>query len=218
MALRAYRVFAFSITGYSLQLSAPDDMLLRAHRGALQRLLRGPWNAIPSSVLCGLRVLGFQVEVDDLAEVSLAARFKTAISSAAFRRVRLLYCDCIPDLELERTIAPRDRVLVAGCAGWCFEFRQAPCGATVAYSSALWTPAPDDIVDTVTANLNVINRAGLRRPALASLKAIAKAWPTSRRFQESSSRLHVSRVYTCEGPSAESAPFQIVSAFVCVCY
>ena len=34
------------------------------------------------------------------------------------------------------------------------------------------------------ANIQEVNRAGLHRPALAVLRTVGNAWPTSRRFQE----------------------------------
>ena len=80
-----YNMLAVSTLTYVGTFAPPTRAVLRTERWGLQKILRGAWNAIPSSALPYLREIGFRVSSRPISVVSSAAMVRAASSSHIFR-------------------------------------------------------------------------------------------------------------------------------------
>ena len=75
------KIWTLSVLGFVGSTSAPDDATLKAEAHALQCMTAGPYNAIPTSLLCVGSVCGLGPDLVGIRSVSLAARYGTAACS-----------------------------------------------------------------------------------------------------------------------------------------
>ena len=80
-ACLAFKVFAFSVIRYNLQLVAPSPGLVRDLGLALDIALSSPRHALGEGVLSNLRRLGMPCEYPHLDSVSSATLYRTAVRS-----------------------------------------------------------------------------------------------------------------------------------------
>ena len=82
--LAAYAVYCHSAMGYVSQLAALNASIRHAEHRALQSLVRGPWQRIPTWLLKNLTVLGVPIRAPDLESMARAAAFRCAATSDVF--------------------------------------------------------------------------------------------------------------------------------------
>ena len=75
------KIFALSVLGSIGSISAPDEATLTAEAHALQCATAGPYNAIPTNLLCVGSMCGFGPDLIGIHSISLAARKRTAANS-----------------------------------------------------------------------------------------------------------------------------------------
>ena len=106
-AVLHYRTYTFSTACYLIQFHSPPARLLKIEQISLQRLLRGPCNAIPTPAIHQLKELGIQHEAPSLRVVSDASQLRLARATPRFD----FYCDLIdngfPD-DWSQLLQPRD--------------------------------------------------------------------------------------------------------------
>ena len=73
-----YNMLAISKLSYVASFLPPNVSVLKAENRALQLLCRGPWNAIPPSLLKSVRAIGMPSQATDLTVLSIAAKIRVA--------------------------------------------------------------------------------------------------------------------------------------------
>ena len=79
-----FKIYALSVIGFLVSISAPDKATLREEAHALQCITARPYNAIPTNLprtgsTCGLGLDTFGIHI-----LSLAARYRTAVNPGTF--------------------------------------------------------------------------------------------------------------------------------------
>ena len=85
--LSDFKIYALSVLGYLGSISAPDEATLKDEAHALQCTTAGPYNAIPTSLLCVGSVCGLGPDLLGIHTLSLAARHRSAANSSTLTKV-----------------------------------------------------------------------------------------------------------------------------------
>ena len=81
-------MYCYSALGYVSQFAALNASVRHAEHRALQSLVRGPWQRIPTWLLKNLTVLGVPIRAPDLESMARAAAFRCAATSDVFFTAR----------------------------------------------------------------------------------------------------------------------------------
>ena len=73
-----YNMLAIAKLSYIASFLPPNPDILKAENRALQTLCRGPWNAIPPSLLKAVRQIGMPAQATDLTFLSIASKIRVA--------------------------------------------------------------------------------------------------------------------------------------------
>ena len=73
-----YNMLAISKLSYVASFLPPNKDALKAENRALQTLCRGPWNAIPPSLLKSVKQIGMPTQATDLTALSIASKIRVA--------------------------------------------------------------------------------------------------------------------------------------------
>jgi hypothetical protein len=79
-----FNQLAFPVLSYISSLCPPSKYVLQQYHNAMQRLVRGPWMAIPMNVLTSCTRIGMPFEIVNLVDYSKAAMFRVAATSDIF--------------------------------------------------------------------------------------------------------------------------------------
>jgi len=77
-----YNMLAISKLSFVASFFQPDKSALRAENRAIQLLTRGPWNAMPPSMMKALKSIGLPTQIRDLKALSTASKIRVAASTS----------------------------------------------------------------------------------------------------------------------------------------
>ncbi len=148
-SIALYNMLAVSKLSYIATFFTPSQKVLKAEKWALQKLIRGPWGAIPSLAIFDTKLIGLPNQARALADVSF---------SSAVRAANLTSKNFYEEFGRHRDLLKSNDITIAAAAGINFK------------NSFLkhWNDASVSYIDTIMPCNNLFN------PSLFSQRRVYK--------------------------------------------